>query len=113
MKPKSQKMHFASIYRGPLLLAYDAALNGGDDAARSGFDAQDMKLEPATTERKWLAPQLLLHLRNRDGQDVRLCDFASAGLSGSRYRTWLPLRFASQPSADFTRTNPLRTMKME
>jgi|GEM_PF-842237 len=101
----------ASLYRGPLLLAYDLALNGGDDAWRPGFDAERVRLEPATTARTWLAPQLLLRLRNRDGQDVQLCDFASAGLSGSRYHTWLPLRFASQPSADFTRTNPLRTSR--
>jgi DUF1680 family protein len=100
----------ASIYRGPLLLAYDLALNGGTDGLKPGFDADTLRLEPATTDRAWLAPQLLLKARNRNGQEVRLCDFASAGLSGSRYETWLPVRFAASPTSAFTRNNPLRSI---
>jgi len=104
-------MRLASIYRGPLLLAYDTALNGGDDGWGPGFDADTLRLKRGTTERKWLEPQLVLQARNCDGQAVRLCDFASAGLSGSRYSTWLPLRFAAPPDAPFTRTNPMRTVR--
>jgi len=102
-----------SLYRGPLLLAYDLALNGGADRLRPGFDADRLRLAPAKTERKWLAPQLLLRARNRDGQDVRLCDFASAGLSGALHLTWLPVRFAAPPAGDFTRENPSRTSRIE
>jgi hypothetical protein len=107
----SPATQLTSIYRGPMLLAYDLALNGGDDVWRPGFAAENLRLEPATTERRWLSPQLLLQTRNLEGQAVRLCDFASAGLSGTPYHTWLPMRFLSPPSADFTRTNPLRTTR--
>jgi uncharacterized protein len=104
-------MRLSSIYRGPVLLACDAALNDGDGGLRSGLDFDSLTLRPAATERTWLAPQLLLATNTLDAKEVRLCDFASAGLSGSRYRTWLPLRFASPPSDEFVRSNPLRTRR--
>jgi len=106
-------VRMCSLYRGPLLLAYDLALNGGTDGLKPGFDTDTLRLEPATTDRAWLAPQLLLKARNRDGHEVRLSDFASAGLSGSRYETWLPVRFAVPPTSAFTRTNPLRSIHPE
>jgi len=37
-----------SLYRGPLLLAYDSALNGGHDRLRPGFDADTLRLDSAT-----------------------------------------------------------------
>lgn len=71
-----------SLYRGPVLLAYDQALNS--------FDADAIPpLEPPYTLRRvrgagphWLVVELA-------GSKLRLCDFASAGASGTQYRTWL------------------------
>ena len=104
-------LQMSSLYRGPLLLAYDMALNDGADCLRWGLDNNAPQIDADRTERTWLAPQLLLRMRSSDGQNARLCDFASAGLSGSHYRTWLPIRSAA-PSAKFSRTNPLRTVRM-
>ena len=40
---------------------------------------------------------------------MTLCDYASAGLSGQTFSTWLPVTFASEPpTATFTRANTLR-----
>ncbi|MCX6909717.1 MAG: glycoside hydrolase family 127 protein [Verrucomicrobia bacterium] len=81
-----------SLYRGPLLLAYDQRDNAFDEA---GIPS----IEPARlTEAKLLplrepvgkprAPWLLLELPTAKGP-LRLRDFASAGASGTRYRSWL------------------------
>jgi hypothetical protein len=50
---------------------------------------------------------LLLELEGVDGRPVRLCDFASAGVGGSPYRSWLDVQGAAP--AEFSRTNPLRS----
>jgi len=105
-------IRYASLYRGPLLLSYDPAFNGGNAALLPGLDANNLKLESGYTHRGWLSPQLLLRIRNREGHDVQLCDFASAGLSGTRYVTWLPMQFPLSPNTDFTRTNPLRSTRL-
>ena len=107
------KTYWASLYRGPLLLAYDRALNGGDAARRPGLDGDDLRPEPGRTDRAWLAPQLLLRTRNSDGEPVQLCDFASAGLSGTSYTTWLPMRFRNPSFEPFRRTQPLRSRHLD
>jgi hypothetical protein len=50
---------------------------------------------------------LLLEFTAADGRPVRLCDFASAGMSGSPYRSWLEVNGAA--STEFSRSNPLRS----
>jgi len=67
-----------SLYRGPLLLAYDQKHNAFDDAAIPGVDLSH--LEITTQPGDWLVADL---------SGLRLCDFASAGSSGTYYRTWL------------------------
>ncbi len=109
--PSGPQVLTASVYRGPVLMAYDPALNGGNAALSAGLDAAHLDFEPGETLRTWLPPQQLLRTRNLDGQTVQLCDFASAGLSGSRYLTWLPVRFAAPVQSSFSRRNPLRSVR--
>ncbi len=76
----------ASIYRGPVLLAFDPAFNRMDAPAMPELDAREITYELESPERPY-KPLLLV----KTG-DVRLCDFASAGAVGNAYRTWLPVR---------------------
>jgi len=101
-----------SVYRGPLLLAYDTRYNrdlhttgklvayGGDPgqttAARlqiPAIDAASLGAAVCSAGRAawddWLPPMLLLEARTQDGRTVRLCGFASAGQTGTLYRSWL------------------------
>jgi len=77
-----------SIFRGPLLLTYDSRYNdtGPDDLPE--LDAETTQ----GTHSGWrgrLPPFLLLNFTSRDGRDIGLCDFGSAGVGGSTYRSWL------------------------
>lgn len=77
-----------SIYRGPILLAYDQALNTFDE--KSIPPVTEASLANAKTEivhdrKNPLNPWLQVTLTN----GLRLCDFASAGARGTRYKTWL------------------------
>ncbi len=107
-----------SLYRGPLLLALDQRYNrhiyraGG--AHPLPMDAGEvfppwaadiwklhtftlpvppvkfdhLHFSPATWE-DWLPPYLLVSVPLRDGRRAFLCDYASAGQTGSLYRSWL------------------------
>ena len=93
-----------SIYRGPILLAYDPRYNAMDPDDVPGLDARSLTCEPA----EWagdLPPWILLRFRATDGRDLLLCDFASAGAVGTYYRSWLPIS-GVQP-APFDRTRPV------
>jgi hypothetical protein len=49
-----------------------------------------------------LAPWLLLRFEAQDGSPLFLCDFANAGMTGTEYRSWLPVTqsFVAAPSRD-------------
>jgi hypothetical protein len=99
----------ASIYRGPLLLAYDPHHQAADPEELPVLDAATLKLRKVTDPR-WLKPWLLFETIARDGSKVRLCDFASAGAAGTAYETWLPVHGA--PATEpFSRENPLRSWR--
>lgn len=79
-----------SIYRGPLLLAYDQALNNFDESAVPRITAD--ALASAMTEVVYDAKDPLsnwIHV-TLPSANMRLCDFATAGCRGTRYRSWLP-----------------------
>ena len=99
----------ASIYRGPILLAYDPRFNAdGEMPALRADGLAGRRVEPDT----WLKPCLLLQVPAADGRSMRLCDFGSAGNAGHAYRSWLPVHFgATPPKCIFSRKNPLRTMR--
>ena len=83
-----------SLYRGPILLAYDQRYNSMDPA-----DIPPISLHHLTyIETAWggpLAPWLLLRFAGQDGTPLYLCDFANAGIAGTEYRSWLPLTQAT------------------
>ncbi len=84
-----------SLYRGPLLLAFDQAHNSMDEGAlppmeRSMLDKGRMlPWSPGAVDsggrfEAWVA----MELPGGEAGPVRLVDFASAGATGTRYRTW-------------------------
>jgi hypothetical protein len=118
-----------SIYRGPVLLAYDhrynlartagrptevrqnAEWNPGQDALFDAphLDAREMDAAGRLVEWDgWLPPWMLFRFEAAEGGDVYLCDYGSAGEAGTPYRTWLPVDHAPGPFA-FSRDNPLRS----
>jgi hypothetical protein len=44
-----------------------------------------------TTNRS-IQPWVLIRVKGVNGQDIELCDFATAGAYGNYYRSWLPVR---------------------
>ena len=87
-----------SVYRGPLLLAYDVIHNTVDEKempvlnpamlkdARVSFPEQDAGGNLVGR----FSPWLFVDVPTGDGERLRLCDFATAGAGGSRYKSWLP-----------------------
>ena len=94
-----------SIYRGPILLAYDPRFNCDEDIPVLSAEGLRGKRVTADT---WLKPWLLVEVSAGNGRTVRLCDFGSAGTAGHAYRSWLPVTFPKKPAAEFSRNNPLR-----
>jgi uncharacterized protein len=97
----------ASIYRGPLLLAYDPRFNTIDpeDLPMLNPAAVDA-MRPSQGEGESGTPaHLMMRLPTARG-DLMLCDFASAGAAGNPYRTWLP--FEGVSAEPFSHRNPLR-----
>ncbi len=83
-----------SVYRGPLLLAYDQHDNRFDEAEIPLLDlarlGEAKLVEVNASADRLLAPWLLVDVPTPNGI-VRLRDFATAGASGTRYRSWLPV----------------------
>ena len=120
----------ASLYRGPILLAFDHRYNlrrAADSkptvreidewAGRLGYDlgvpvlnAQRLN-ERLVTWEDWLPPLLLLQVTTEAGESVRLCDFGSAGQAGTPYQSWLPLGNLSHGIA-FSPEHPLRSVHL-
>jgi len=98
-----------SIYRGPILLTYDRRFNDMDPDAVPELDAKDLQGKLANSTH-WIAPILLVEFTTADGKTLRLCDFASAGATGSPYRSWLPIKGA--PAHNFSEQNPLGTSRV-
>ncbi|UCH35067.1 MAG: glycoside hydrolase family 127 protein [Armatimonadota bacterium] len=97
-----------SVYRGPVLLAYDPRFNETPFDQLAPLRASDM--QPKTVPRtQWPKPWLLLRFTGADGTPMLLCDFASAGATGSQYHTWL--RVEGIASTAFSRANPLRSAR--
>ena len=93
-----------SLYRGPLLLAWDQAYTPYDEESLPAIDAARLGSARATPSRPALGlaatgprPWLLMDVPTAGGGMVRLCDFASAGAAGTRYRSWLPGASAPPP----------------
>ena len=86
-----------SLYRGPVLLAFDQAGNPFDENALPSVDlarlaaARVASLSPPANARERMAqPWLAVDVPTTNGRSLRLVDFASAGARGTHYRSWLP-----------------------
>ncbi len=79
-----------SIFRGPLLLAFDPRWNDFDEPTMPSPDVAKLAgaVLKAASE-KQLPPWLLIDVPTTDGRALRLCDYASAGATGTRVRSWL------------------------
>ena len=93
-----------SIYRGPILLAYDQRYNEMDPDDIPVLDCKELDHQMVTWD-NWLKPWLLLKFKAKDGRDLYLCDFASAGAVGTHYVSWLPVD-GLQP-VSFDKKNPV------
>jgi DUF1680 family protein len=96
-----------SLYRGPLLLAWDQRFNPRDADDLPPLELarlSEAKLRAPTAPVPG-APWVLVDLPAENGGTVRLCDFASAGFAGTRYRSWLPATGA--PPRSFTASSPV------
>jgi hypothetical protein len=79
----------ASLYHGPILLAYDPR---HDQHEPDALPTIDLRTCTTSVEKPtgWMAPWLLVTVGTGTGDSLTLCDFASAGATGTKYRTWLP-----------------------
>jgi hypothetical protein len=79
-----------ALYRGPLLLACDQRFNGFEPEAAPPVDRRHLRFVPRRPGPGEPVPWVLGELHGADGRTVVLCDFATAGMTGSRYASWLP-----------------------
>lgn len=91
-----------SLYRGPLLLAFDQADNQLDtpDVPQidvAALDRWQVVEHDSDADSNELQPWLRV-AADVDGKRVVLRDFASAGATGTHYRSWLPARNAAPPA---------------
>ena len=87
-----------SIYRGPILLAYDLRHNTFDEAhlpvlTPSILSQARVSVPPRNEEGERIgrfAPWLFVDFPAGKDQTLRLCDFATAGVGGNQAVSWLP-----------------------
>ena len=101
-----------SLYRGPLLLAFDQAWNTFDESEIPAVDlralanSRTLPLPTTSTEREQLLqPWVLIRVPTIDSRPLTLVDFASAGAAGTHYRSWLTGEPCPPPPV-FTRIPP-------
>jgi len=78
-----------SIYRGPILLAFDQHFNAYDTNKLPMLDCKNLSCTPLEPAGQF-KPMLLLRFKGSDGRNMDLCDFATAGAYGTEYVSWLP-----------------------
>lgn len=101
-----------SLYRGPVLLAFDPAHNAMDEKALPAIDLARLSAarvvaaaQPTADAALVPSPWLTVEVPTVTGATLRLVDFANAGSSGTSYRSWLPVGQAP-PSPAFTQSPP-------
>jgi DUF1680 family protein len=92
-----------SLYRGPLLLAYDQKHNAVDPDAIPVLDLNALQAKPATTDARF-QPMVLLEMET-DGAPLFLTDYATAGAHGTYYQSWLPIKNLPPVSINLLRPN--------
>jgi len=85
-----------SIYRGPILLAWDQRFNEGRTDEMPELVAGNLELELINVTDS-PRPIGVYRLEAKDGSEIFLCDFATAGMTGTLYRSWLPVKGIEPP----------------
>jgi DUF1680 family protein len=78
-----------SLYRGPILLAYDRRYNAMDPEAIPAVNPRSLAPVPQSWTR-WMPPAMLVAVKAETGTELRLVDYGSAGEGGTPYASWLP-----------------------
>lgn len=87
-----------SLYRGPILLAYDQRFNPMDPDDLPALSLSRRRYTQETVgSGEGHPPLVLLRFHGADGRTLHLCDFASAGSAGTVYRSWLPVHEGRLP----------------
>lgn len=82
--------HNASLYRGPLLLAFDQKHNSIEPDDMPTLDFGKLELNPAACSDRF-QPLTLFKTTATDGTEIHLTDYATAGAHGTWSRSWLPV----------------------
>lgn len=82
--------HNASLYRGPLLLAFDQKNNRVEPDDMPTLNFGKLQLTPVKARHRF-QPLALFKTTAADGTEVTLVDYATAGAHGTWYRSWLPI----------------------
>lgn len=90
-----------SLYRGPLLLAYDQQQNAMDEDAIPLIDLPQLPGARVIPTQARGEPWLMAEVPTADHRALRLVNFASAGWAGTHYRSWLAAA-DSPPAPAFT-----------
>jgi DUF1680 family protein len=93
-----------SVFRGPLVYAYDGRYNTLNPGELPAIRPSDIKLEDAVY-RGEMAPWSLLRLDAGPGRGFFVVDLSSAGQTGNHYRTWLLA--ADMPPSPFSIDRPV------
>lgn len=94
-----------TLYRGPLLMAYDTHHGPRDLGDLPAVDAESLDPRPAEVEAARFDPMVAAVVSAADGSPLTLVDYASAGAHGTPYAAWLPVENA--PPAPFHLVRPL------
>lgn len=78
-----------SIYTGPILLAWDQQFNTGERKDIPAIDIAGLELDPVVIT-DYPKPIAAYRIKAKNGADIVLCDFATAGMTGTFYQSWLP-----------------------
>lgn len=78
---------FMSVYSGPVLLTLDQRFNPGWDSSRKKLDLETIRTENVECA-TYPETMILATLEDAEGNELTLCDFATAGQSGTYYTTW-------------------------
>ena len=82
-----------SVYAGPILLTLDQRFDTKSYADDPTIEPESITLERATSQNTlYPQPHLLVRATDAQGHTFVLCDFSSAGQTGTYYTTWLRLK---------------------
>jgi DUF1680 family protein len=87
----------AAIHVGPLLLAFDAGHNAIETADLKPIDFSNLRLKSVPATGVW-PPMGMWRTATEGGSAITLCDFASAGASGTDYAAWIPASHMPPPA---------------